>query len=222
MLKKTLLGVMAVAAMALAIPSMAQATDTGTPIPTLPTGVDNAHIADLDGNPVNADVTLTGSLRLTGAVAIVCDNHVVIDIHDDGTSDVTSFTVTNCIVQGAAGAVCSAAIGGTNLPWGDKLGFDTRAGINVFRDYVNVSFDLTLSGANCPITGTFSETGTLFPEVEITGGDTITAHFWDNSGPEVSTGTVSGPLGSATVEGTLSGTLTSDETDAFQLVNTGT
>ena len=216
MLKKTLLGV-AVAVVALAIPAMAHATD----VPTLPSGVDPAHLADLDGNPVSAQATLTGSLRTQGAVGIVCDHHAVIDFYSDGTSAVTSFTTSNCVVQGAAGAVCSVTFTATDLSWGDRLGFDTRAGINVFRDYINVSHDFTFSGASCPVAGTYVESGTLYPEIEITGGDTITAHFWDNSGPEVPTGTLSGPIGSRTIEGTLSGTLTSDEAESFQLANTG-
>jgi len=217
MLRKTLLGALAVVAMTLAIPSMAQAT-LGTPVPTLPSGVDPAHIADLDGNPVSAHATLSGSLTISSAVLVVCDYHVVIDFNSDGTSAVTSFTASNCVVQGAAGAICSVMYTATDLAWGDRLGFDTYVG--TFRDYISVSQDMTISGPNCPISGIWTETASLFPEISVSGSS-ITAHFWDNSGPEISTGTIVGPLGTRTIEGTLSGTLTSDEADAFQLVNTG-
>lgn len=212
MLKKTLLGVMAVAAMALAVPAMAQAS---TPVPSLPSGVDPAHIADSLGNPVSSHATVSGRLTLGGALTIHCDNHVSININADGTSEVTTFDVTNCV---ATGVNCPVTITGTNLNWGDRLGFDTTNG--VFRDYVNVSFNLTL-GPPCPIQGTFPEAGTLFPEVSISGM-TITAAFHNGAGSDPQTGVVSGPLGSATVDGTLSGTITSDETDDdLQLVNTG-
>ena len=110
MLKKTLLGVMAVAAMALAVPAMAQAS---TPVPDLPSGVDPAHLADSENNPVSSHATVSGQLTLSGGLNILCDNHVTISINADGTSSVTTFDVTNCVVEGPAGAVCSASIAGT-------------------------------------------------------------------------------------------------------------
>jgi len=212
MLRKTLLGVMAVAVVAFAAPSMAQAT-TLLPAPSLPSGVHPAHIADTDGNPVSAHAEITGSVTIAGAVDITCDVHARINFDNTGVSDVTDFTVTPCIVQGPAGAVCSATLTATNLYWGNRLAYGTSPG--GFRDYVNVSFNLTLSGASCPAAGTYPETGTLFPDISLSGGGTSFSMTFTTS-----TGTVSGPLGSATFSGVLSGALTSDEADSLQLVAT--
>jgi len=203
--KKILLGVLAAATLALAVPSMASAT-LGTPVPNLPSGVDQAYLADGLGNAENGTVTLTGNLNLVGAVTINCDNHVVIDYFDDGTTAVTDFTTSNCMVAAPLTDRCNATVTATNLDWGDRFGYNTSQG--VYRDYVNVHFDVTLTngaGGPCPVTGTFSETGTLSPALSISG-DVISANFDSGSG------SVSSPLGTATVNGTLTGTLPTDDT----------
>jgi len=129
---------------------------------------------------------------------------MVMDYFDDGTTAITGFSASNCMVMGSFTGRCAATIVATNLSWGDRFGFDTNSGN--YRDYINVDLDLTLTQISpptlCPIVGTFTEHGTLSPQLEISG-NTLSATFGSGSG------SVTSPLGTATVTGALTGTLPS-------------
>jgi len=203
MRNKILLALLATTAVAMAAPAVATAT-LGTPIPDLPSGVDQAYLADSDGNPTSGSVTLTGQLNLVGVLTITCSTHLVMDYSDDGTTAVTSFTASNCWVAGVHTPRCEITIAAQNLDWGDRFGYSTSD--STFRDYINVHFDMTLANTPpqlpCPVTGTFTHHGTLYPTLSISGS-TLSATFGSGSG------SVTSPLGTATVAGTLSGTLPS-------------
>jgi len=199
--KKILLGVLAAAALAMAAPSMASATTTlGTAIPALGANDDQAYIADGDGNPEDANITASGTLNLVGGVTIVCSNNIQVTVNSDGTATVGTFTPSGCTVTGFPS--CSVAIDAENLDWGGRLVYDTGSSPNTYKLRVNVAFNVTFLSPtpNCPVTGTFTESGTLSPDIAVSGGS-LTATF-TNPG----SGTVSSPLGSAGVTGTLTST----------------
>jgi len=195
MSKKLLLTTLTAAALALAAPAMASATD----VPDLPTNVDQAYLADVDGNPENGSFTLSGRLTMVNSVTISCDHHLTIDFFDDGTSAVDSFTLTNCVIFGFPG--CTATWTATNLDWGDRFGYDTTAG--AFKDYIDISTDVTI-GSGCPVTGTFPWHGILSPTVSVTAG-TITYTFSGSS-----SGSIISPIGQETWTGTLTGSVGAD------------
>jgi len=201
MSNKILLAALAATFIAMTAPAMASAS---TPVPDLPSGVHQAYLADSDGNPTEGTVTLTGSLNTVGALTKTCDIHAVIDYYEDGTTAVTSFTATNCVIQGALGSRCTVATTPTNLSWGDRFGFNTSDG--KFRDYVNVDVDTELTQVPgqppCPVTGTFTFHGTLSPEISISGS-VLSMTFGSGSG------SVTSVIGTQTWNGTLSGTVPS-------------
>jgi len=200
----TLLATLAATTLWLAAPPLASAR---TPIPDLPSGVDQAYFADSLGSPENGTVTLSGALNLVGAITITCDTDVSIDYFDDGTTAVTAFAASSCMVfEPLLTDRCTITTTATNLSWGDRFGYSTSE--SVFRDYINVSIDVTFANGPsgpCPVTGTFPETGTLSPMISISG-DVLNMTFGAGSG------TVSGPLGSANWQGTLTGTLPTSDT----------
>jgi len=186
--KNTLLATLAVAACTLAAPAVAAATT----VPSLPSGIDQAYIADGDGNPESGTMTLTGQVqRSTGGVTITCNHHAEIDFDDDGTTAVTSFSTSGCTSNVPT---CSVSVFTTNLNWGNRFGYDPVAG--TFHDYINVSASVTLSGPACPVPGTFPSSGTLFPVIDITSG-VLTMAF------SASTGTLTNSVGPETWIGTL-------------------
>jgi len=198
MRKKILAAALAAAAVAMVAPSMASATS----VPALPSGVDQAYLADSNGDPQNGNVTITGPLTLTGAASISCTNNDFdVDYFDDGTTAVNSFSASGCTVAGFPS--CPVSVTPTSLPWGDRFGYDTSS--SQYKDYVNVSIDVTLGAAapTCPASGTIPETGVLSPHLTITG-TTLSATFTGSA-----SGSLTGPLGSADVSGTVSGTLPS-------------
>jgi len=201
MRKKILAAALAAAAVAMVAPSMASATS----IPDLPSGVHQAYLADANGDPENGNVTITGPLTLNGAATISCTNNDFdVDYFDDGTTAVNSFTASGCAVTGFPS--CPVTVTPTNLPWGDRFGYDTSS--STYKDYVNVSIDVTLGAPApaCPTAGTIPETGILSPTISVSGM-TLSAVF---SG--ASSGSLSGPLGSANVSGTVTGTLPTSTT----------
>jgi len=194
--KKILAAALAAAAVAMVAPSMASATS----VPALPSGSVQAYLADSNGDPQNGNVTITGTLTLTGAASISCSNNDFdVDYFDDGTTAVNNFTASSCAVAGFPS--CPVSVTPTSLPWGDRFGYDG----SVYKDHVNVSIDVTLGAAapTCPASGTIPETGILSPTVSISGS-TLSAAFAGSA-----SGTLSGPLGSADVLGTVTGSVPS-------------
>jgi len=193
MYKKLPLAVLVTAALLLVAPAIATATGTSTP--NLPAGVDPACIIDGDGNCEEVTAELEGQLVVTAiaGLAITCNVEESITFHEDGTSQVTAFTATGCTTNPNA---CPPDFPAVNLPWGDRLGYDT--GSSTYRDYTNTSILVQLT-SGCFITGAFPANGVLAPTINISGG-VLTATYDSGSG------TVSGPLGSARVHGTLTST----------------
>jgi len=195
--KKIMVAFAAAVAAAAFVPAVASAA---TSVPDLPTNltlpVHQAYLADDEGNPEHATVNVEGPLTLNSSTGLVigCANTATVTINDDGTSEVTAFVPAGCTTNVPG---CTASIAATNLNWGDRLGYDTNS--SSFKDYINVAFNVTL-GAGCPVSGTFTETGILSPTVAVSGG-VLTATF---SG--AASGSVTGPIGSATVSGTLTST----------------
>jgi len=197
---KILTATLAAAAMGLAIPAMASATA----VPNLPLSADQAYIADSGGFPENGTVTVTGTISMNGAVTLGCQISATIDYFDDGTTAVTAFTATPCMVYGAAfTSNCALVVNPTSLDWGDRFGYDTDD--STFRDYINVSLDTIITDGPtppCPIKGTFGKTGILSPTLSVSG-NVLSMTFGSGSG------NLTGPTGSETWSGTLSGTLPS-------------
>jgi len=191
MYKKTLLVLVAAATCALAMPSIASATA----IPNLPADVDQAYIADGDGNPESGTFTLQGTLTVNRSTGLTwgCSYDTTVDFSDDGTTAVTAFSATGCSTNVPG---CTLTTSATGLSWGDRFGYDTTSGL--FRDYINVATDATL-GSGCPFSGTFAQSGLLSPTIAISGG-VLTATFGPGSG------FVTGPLGIETYSGTLTST----------------
>ena len=196
MYKKILLALLTVAALGLTVPAMASAATTNTPIPDLGPNDDQAYLADGDGNPEHATMTLSGTLVSNSSSGLVttCSYDATITSLEDGTSEVTSYSPSGCTTNVPG---CPLSTVATNLPWGNRLVFDT--GSSVYRDRINAAFDVTL-GAGCPVTGTFPLSGAVHPVIAVSGG-VLTATF---SG--ASTGTFSGPVGTVTWTGTLTST----------------
>jgi len=194
--KKILLALLTVAALGLTVPTMASAATTNTPIPDLGPNDDQAYLADGDGNPEHATMTLSGTLsgNSSTGLATTCNYNGTITALEDGTSEVTAWTASNCTTNVPG---CTLSTVATNLPWGNRLVFDT--GSSVYRDRINAAFDVTL-GAGCPVTGTFPLSGLISPTIAVSGG-VLTATF---SG--ASTGTFSGAVGPVTWTGTLTST----------------
>jgi len=193
MYKTILLAALTVATLCLAAPTVASAS---TAVPNLPTGVDQAYIADGDGNPESGTFTLQGPLNINSSTGLVisCANHATVTFADDGTTAITAYNPTGCTTNIPG---CTASTTATNLNWGDRFGYNTSSG--TFKDYINLSYSMTF-GAGCPFSGTFIETGLLSPTIAITGG-TLTATFSGGA-----SGSVSGPTGSKTWSGTLTST----------------
>jgi len=200
MYRKFLLATLTAAALALTAPAMASATD----VPDLPTGVDQAYLADGNGDPQNGTLDLTGQLVLSGALTVTCDYDVSIDYFDDGTTAVTQFAASNCAVTSFPS--CVVSITATNLDWGDRFGFNTST--DEYEDHINVAFNVTL-GAGCPVSGTFAHHGRWWPKLRITGF--FIELVWTFGG----SGSVTSPLGTATTSGTLTGSIPS----GYQLIH---
>jgi len=195
MLRKHLLILMTMAAVAAAAPAAATAT---TFVPDLPTGlplpVHQAYIADGDGNPENGHIDLLGyvSLNSSTGLVITCLMDVSMHFYDDGTTWIPFFDGSQCStnVPGCYGTI-EQSLGS----WGDRFGYDTNS--SSFKDYINVALDVTLHYPGCPVSGTFTETGLLSPGFSVSGG------FAHMSFGGASSGTISGPIGSANLSGTL-------------------
>lgn len=179
---------------AAAAPTVASAA---TPVPPLQTGDTQAYASLTAGgaritSPISR--TLRGSLRLNGAggFAVTCSTSTfTITINPDGTTAVTAASFAGCSTNVAG---CNASAVANNLSWGDRLVLNG----GVYRDRINVQFTNTLSGT-CPApAGSYTYTGLLSPT--LTGGTPASATF------DASSGSVTSPLGSATVSGTLTGT----------------
>jgi len=195
MYRKLLLPTLAVVALVMIVPSIA----TATAVPDLPSNAHQAYIADGGGNPEGGTFTLSGAISINGAHTLSCSStDMTIDFFDDGTSAVTGYSATSCVIAGFPS--CTVTTSATSLGWGDRFGYDTSVG--AFRDYINVSFDITFSQGlpTCPYpAGTYPKTGTLSPTISISGG-VLTATFGSGSGG------LSGPLGTETWGGSLSST----------------
>jgi len=199
MSKKLLLAMLTAAAVAMAAPTMASATD----VPDLPSGVDQAYLADGNGDPQNGTLDLTGQLVLSGALTVTCDYDVSIDYFDDGTTAVTQFDASNCV---ASLPTCAVSVSATDLDWGDRFGFNTDT--DEYEDHINVAFNVTLSGGSCPVSGTFTHHGRWWPKIRITG--LLIELVWTFG----SSGSVTSAFGTATTSGTLTGAIPS----GYQLI----
>jgi len=196
--KKILVVALAVAAVAMVAPSPASATS----VPSLPSGVDQAYLADSNGDPQNGNVNLHGLLTLTGAATISCSvDTFSLDYFDDGTGAVNAFTTSGCSIAGFPN--CPIVVAATSLPWGARFGYDTSS--SSYKLYANLSIDVIFSAAApaCPVAGTVPETGVLSPTANISG-TALTAAFSGSA-----SGSLSGPLGSADYSGILTGTVPS-------------
>ena len=204
--KKILVVFATAVAIAAVAPSMASAT--GTVTPTLPGSDVQAYYADGSGTPINGTVSVAGALSLNGAATVSCSsNDFDVDYTDDGMATVTSFVVNGCSISGFPS--CPVATSATGLPWGANFGHNTSTGVD--RLYVNVSRDVTLGAGTptCPNpAGVYPATGTLSPAITISGS-TLIAAFGTGSG------SISGPLGTTTIGGSLSGGVASGDQIVF-------
>jgi len=195
MYKRILLAVLAAATLVLVAPGMANAA-TGTPAPNLPAGIDPACIGDGNGDCEEATIDFAGQLTTTSSsgIDITCQVTATITFHPNGTSDVTAFNFGTPCTTNLPG--CFVHHIATNLDWGDRLGYSTSDG--KYRDYINANISVIFT-SGCPIVGTFSTTGVLSPTFDISGG-VGTLNFGTGSG------SLSGPLGNVTFDGTLTST----------------
>jgi len=196
MSKTLLLAVLAVAALVVLAPAAASATTTlGTAVPNLPSNVHQAYIADGNGDPEDADITLAGPLTVNGAATVSCtSNSMQVTANADGTATVGSLAATGCSVAGFPN--CSVDISPENLDWGARLGYDTSS--STYRLYLNTTliYNFTNTLPNCPVFGAFTSIGSLSPAISISSG-VLTAAFGTGSG------STSGPLGTATIGGSI-------------------
>jgi len=202
-MRKKILVAFATAVVAAAVaPAMASAS---TLVPAVPTGDNQAYLADSGGNPTSGTVHVSGALSLNGAASVDCSsNDFTVDLNNDGTGQVTAFTAAGCSVTGFPN--CTVSVTPTNLNWGARLVYNTPSG--PYRLYVNAKFHITFAQGtpSCPApAGTYDDTGLLSPAVSFSGS-TLSATFGAGSG------SVSGPLGTATVGGTVTGSVTSPST----------
>lgn len=204
MRKELLTAVLCVATVAAVAPSLASATS----IPALPSGVDQAYLADANGDPQNGSYTLTGPLTFTGAASTSCTNTAFdVDYFDDGTTAITGFSASGCALPGFPS--CPFSITPTGLPWGDRFGHDTSS--STYKDYINVSFDFNYGAAApaCPVSGVIPETGLLSPTVSVSGS-ALSAMFSGSA-----SGAISGPAGSMDLSGTITGAVPSGSQFVF-------
>jgi len=193
MLKRHLLIVMTIVTVAAVAPAAA----TANSIPNLPFGVHQAYIADASGNPENTNLLLTGSVSVnsvTGLIITCSSAAISMEVNDDGTTWIHAFFAQNCTTNVPG---CSARVEQSFGSWGDRFGFDTSS--SSFKDYINVDVNITLYSPGCPVGGTFTESGVLSPSISISGGS-VTATFSGGS-----SGSITGPIGSATFSGTFTG-----------------
>jgi len=190
---RSLVVALTAAALVLAAPTVASAA---TAVPSLPSGADQAFLADGDGNPIHSTSTLSGSFNKTygSGLVLTCSGTATITTKDDGTSSTTAFNATTGTCSTNV-PTCIAHIAGSNLDWGSIQAFIS----SVYRWYTNVDYSVQLT-SGCPVVGTFSETGTLSPTIAVASG-VLTETY---SG--ASSGTVTGPLGSSSLSGTLTST----------------
>jgi len=194
------LTLMIVATILVALPSTASATS----FPSLPSGGTQAYLADANGDPQNGSYTSTGSLTITGAVSIACNTSWDTDYFDDGTAEVTAFTASSCAMAGFPS--CTTSVTPTNQPWRTRVYWDGAR----FRSYKLIEYHVFVMGS-CPVpSGAYTSSGAVSPEVSISG-TTHTTTFGSGSG----SGSVSGPLGSATIDGSLTGTVPSGSQYVF-------
>jgi len=202
MLRKILIAFAIPVVASAVVPSMASAS---TAVPTLPSGVYQAYQADSGGNPVDGTVDVSGPLSLNGWATSDCSTVTLgVTLNDDGTGEVTGFTASSCSVTGFPN--CTVATTPTDLPWGVRLGYNDPSG--PFRLYVNLKYHVNFAQGtpDCPApAGTYGDTGVLSPAVSFSGS-TLSATFGAGSG------SITGPLGTMTVGGTLSGGVTSPGT----------
>ena len=203
-MQKLIAAVFVAAALTMIVPSVAGATST----PSLPSGVDQAYLADSAGNPQNGTVELTGALTYNGAATITCTANVFdVDYDDAGLAAITSYAAGGCSVAGFPN--CPVDVTPVNLPWGAAFGHDTSTGDD--RLYINVSLNTTFTAGvpTCPApAGTYSANGVISPRVFISG-TTITVSFGAGSG------SITGPLGPATLGGGNGGTVPSGSQIVF-------
>jgi len=202
-MRKKILVVFATAVVAAAVaPAMASAS---TAVPSVPFGDDQAYLADSGGTPTDGTAHIAGSLTLNGAATVDCSTYnFTVDLDDLGTGQVTAFSASGCSVTGFPN--CTVSFTPTNLNWGARLVWNNPSG--PYRLYVNMKFHFGYAQGvpDCPApAGTYDDTGLLSPEVSFSGS-TLSATFGAGSG------SFSGPLGTATVGGTVSGSLTSPST----------
>jgi hypothetical protein len=188
---------LAAVSVCLAIPAMASATS----VPSLPSGVDRAYLADEVGEPIGGSTTIEGSLVEDAYVDFSCDRALDLDWSVDGTGSVTGFEAINCTVSGFPNCDISVTAAAGSLPWGVRLGYDATAG--VFRSYINSAYYYTLASGTptCPApAGTYPESGVLKPALGI-DDTTLVASFGFGSG------SLTGPLGSVSFSGEQTGTV---------------
>jgi len=191
MYKKILLAAIAAATLSLAAPVIATAA---TSVPDLPSGDDQAYLADGDGNPEHATINASGILDMISSTGLIitCQYTKTVTQNDDGTAQVTAFNALACTTN-VPGCTASVVAGGLN--WGARLGSGFVFSL-LRRFFTNASVNVTL-GAGCPVSGTFTITGLISPGVSVSGG---VAHF---SYGGASSGSMSGPIGTVTFSGTL-------------------
>ena len=197
-MRSILLAALAISSVAFALPAVASA---GTSDPGLATGDDQAYLADSNGDPQNGSATTSGALTLTGAATISCSSvSNDSDYSDDGSGVVNSYSTSGCAVAGFPS--CPVTVAPTNLGWFKRF---VRAATSIFRVRINISISITFGAGTptCPVpAGTYPLAGILSPAVSISG-TTLTESFGTGSG------SLSGPLGTATVDGTLTGAVPS-------------
>jgi len=183
---------------AMGLPAVASAT---TSDPGLGSGDTQAYLADSNGDPQNGSFTTSGALTITGAVSISCSSvSADTDYFDDGTGEGTSFSASGCAVAGFPS--CSVAVVGTNLGWFKRI-VRTIGALFRKRYFAALHIFFNVGAPTCPApAGAYTSTGILTPAVSISG-TTLTETYGTGSG------SMSGPLGSFTVDGTLSGTVPS-------------
>jgi len=163
-----------------------------TPKPSVPVDSVPAAIGDGGGNAEHATTTFGGAFTLTSSTGLIisCNSSEGITFHEDGTAESTSFTASSCTTNVPG---CTASITSTTKWWMRAI---RKVGSGVWHVAKNVKVTVTLGGG-CPVSGSFDESGLLTPTISISGGVATITYSGSSSG------SVSGPIGSATFSGTL-------------------
>jgi len=196
MMPRNLVAVLAGAVLMIGFtPALAQADSA---VPSLPSGYDQAYVADGDGNPTSDSVELGGgSFTLTGGLTITCTStSISFEFADDGTGS-KLFSISGCSVAGFPAWSVSIAAPSVGYRFGARFARDSVGIYVVFNASLSMTFG---SGGPIPA-GTYPASGQLTGTLSLSG--------WPSTMTTTLSGTLTGPLGSMSAGGTFSGSFPS-------------